>query len=72
MVSTQSKPWPSIPRVPLMAELDNRTQKKVVRSDWLKLNGAPDPSPGTEPPIPSSLPTGFERGPLWIDYHIQL
>jgi hypothetical protein len=55
-----------------MAELVNRTQKKVVRSDWLKLDGAPDPSPGTEPPLPSSLPKGFEKGPLWIDYYIQL
>jgi beta-lactamase superfamily II metal-dependent hydrolase len=72
MVSTQSTPWPSIPRVPLMAELNTKTQQRVVRSDWLKLDGAPDPSPGTEPPLPLSLPSGFEKGDLWIDYIIQL
>jgi ribonuclease BN (tRNA processing enzyme) len=72
MVSTQSTPWPSIPCVPLMAELSKKTQQDMVRSDWLKLKGAPDPSPGTEPPIPSSLPSGFVKGDFWIDYSIQL
>jgi glyoxylase-like metal-dependent hydrolase (beta-lactamase superfamily II) len=72
MVSTQSTPWPSIPCVPLMARLNTKTQQRVVRSDWLKLEGAPDPSPRAEPPLPPELPAGFVKGDFWIDYSIML
>jgi hypothetical protein len=68
MVSTQSKPWPSIPRVPLMKRLSEKTQQRVVRSDWLQVAGAPQPSVGTEPPQPATLPAGFSEGSLWFDY----
>jgi len=68
MVSTQSKPWPSIPRVPLMKRLSEKTAQKVVRSDWLAVAGAPLPSAGTEPSQPANLPAGFTEGPLWFDY----
>ena len=44
MVSTQSKPWNSIPRIPLMSRLNEKTKKHIVRSDWLSVKGAPEPS----------------------------
>ena len=72
MVSTQSKPFESIPRVPLMAKLSEKTGKKIVRSDWLSVEDAPKPLVGTEPPEPSKLPQGFSRGDLWFDYTIEL
>ena len=43
MVSTQSKPWNSIPRAPLMTRLNEKTERQVVRSDWLYVNDAPEP-----------------------------
>ncbi|MBS1793870.1 MAG: hypothetical protein JSS81_08445 [Acidobacteria bacterium] len=72
MVSTQSEPWDSIPRVPLMERLSEQTADKVVRSDWLKLPGAPDPLPETAPPEPAALPAGFTQGELWYDYEIEI
>ncbi len=68
MVSTQSTPWPSIPRVPLMQRLDEKTAQKIVRSDWLAVRGAPRPSRSTAPPQPTKLPPGFGEGDLWFDY----
>jgi beta-lactamase superfamily II metal-dependent hydrolase len=72
MVSTQSKPFPSIPRVPLMSKLNEKTEQRIVRSDWIPIQGAPAPSPGTEPPTPSTPPAGFTEGPFWYDYLIKL
>jgi beta-lactamase superfamily II metal-dependent hydrolase len=68
MVSTQSTPWPSIPRVPLMERLDEKTKSRIVRSDWIEIKGAPAPSPKTAPPKPAALPSGFSQGDLWFDY----
>jgi len=70
MVSTQSTPWSSIPRVPLMARLSTKTRQKVVRSDWLQVKGAPRPLPKTAPKFQKSLPRGFSEGQLWFDYVI--
>jgi len=72
MVSTQSTPWPSIPRVPLMARLAARTANRVVRSDWIDLDGAPGPAPNAAPPRPTSMPRGFHRGEFWVDLTIPL
>ena len=68
MVSTQSEPWVSIPRTPLMARLNEKTRKRIVRSDWLSIKGIPRPKANSEPPSPSILPNGFRKGDLWIDY----
>ena len=70
MVSTQSSPWSSIPRVPLMEALDEKTKQRIVRSDWLDIDGAPKPSPETAPAKPQKLPKGFQQGRLWFDYLI--
>lgn len=72
MVSTQSEPWKSIPRVPLMARIDAKSSSKVVRSDWVEISNAPKPLAGTAPPVPSTLPDGFSKGELWLDYLIQV
>lgn len=72
MVSTQSTPWSSIPRVPLMKRLGELAVHKVVRSDWLDIEGAPAPSEGAEPPRPARLPAGFRKGDFWFDYLIEV
>ncbi len=68
MVSTQSIPWASIPRVPLMQRLSDKTKQKIMRSDWLPVKGAPGPSPNSAPTEPASPPSGFAQGTLWFDY----
>jgi beta-lactamase superfamily II metal-dependent hydrolase len=70
MVSTQSKPWLSIPRAPLMARLNDKTREHIIRSDWLDIKGAPRPLTNAEPQYPSELPSGFHRGDIWFDYVI--
>jgi beta-lactamase superfamily II metal-dependent hydrolase len=72
MVSTQSHPWKSIPRIPLMSRLHEKTKKRIIRSDWLSVEGAPEPLPDTVPIQPSKLPEGFKKGDLWFDYIIKI
>ena len=67
MVSTQGTPWPSIPRVPLMLRLSEKTKQKLVRSDWLPVKGAPTPASGSLPRAPGAPPPGFAQGALWFD-----
>lgn len=72
MVSTQSTPWDSIPRVPLMKRLSEQTKQKVVRSDWISVKNAPNPLANAAPPKPAKLPKGFKQGDFWYDYEIPL
>jgi hypothetical protein len=72
MVSTQSEPWPSIPRVPLMNRLSEKTRKRIVRSDWLPIKGAPKSLPLARSSSPSMLPKGFTKGDFWFDYTLEL
>jgi beta-lactamase superfamily II metal-dependent hydrolase len=70
MMSTQNKPWPSIPRGPLVDALDKQTNHAVVRSDSLAVTGAPN-----GPALPTNLPSQFvagqvSKGEYWIDYNI--
>jgi beta-lactamase superfamily II metal-dependent hydrolase len=64
MVSTQSMPFPTIPRQPLLAALEQHCEGHVaVRSDFIEVANAPkgpDPMP--------ALPPGFKMGTVWIDY----
>ena len=69
MVSTQSTPWPSIPRLPLMDRLKEQTKNRVLRSDSLKLQNFPNAPKG---PVLSKLPKGFHKGDFWYDYLIKL
>jgi len=70
MVSGQSNIWPTIPHPPLMTRLNEKTKSRIVRSDWLPVEGAPKPLPNSVPEMPSELPAGFKKGDLWIDYFI--
>jgi beta-lactamase superfamily II metal-dependent hydrolase len=72
MISTQSVPWASIPRTPLMTRLENKAGKHIVRSDWLDIDNAPKPLAGAQPLPPSKLPKGFYKGDCWYDYKIDL
>lgn len=66
MVSTQTEPFPTIPRLPLLTALEKHCEGHVaVRSDFIEINGAP----GAPVPIPA-LPQGFSKGPVWIDWSI--
>ncbi|HXO39984.1 MAG TPA: hypothetical protein VN999_00940, partial [Thermoanaerobaculia bacterium] len=69
MVPTQIKPFPTIPRLPLLEELQTHSTGQVaVRSDWIDVTGAP-----TDPAAKPSLPKGFKAGKpgeVWIDYQL--
>ena len=69
MVSTQSTPWPSIPRLPLIDRLKEQTKNKVIRSDSLALANFPKAPKG---PAISKMPKGFQKGDFWYDYLIKL
>ena len=64
MVPTQIKPFPTIPRMPLLNELGSHCAGHVaVRSDWVQVTDAP------VGPIPiPKFPKGYRVGKLWIDY----
>ena len=70
MISTQSVPFPPIPREPLMEKLDQQTGGKTFRSDWIKVDRAPEPLANATPPRPAQLPEGFNEGEFWCDYEI--
>ena len=68
MVSTQSTPWPSIPRGPLMDRLKEQTKNKIIRSDSLTIKNLKAP----QGPVLSKLPAGFLKGDFWYDYFIKV
>jgi len=78
MVSTQSSPWESIPRLPLIDELQKRTAKRTMQSDWLPV--ANDKAPKPKVPIGKlpacftpGAPEGWAKGNyLWVDYTISV
>jgi len=64
MVPTQIEPFPTIPRMPLLKELEGHCAGNVaVRSDWVGVTDAP----AGPMPIPK-FPKGYRVGKLWIDY----
>ena len=69
MVSTQSVPWDSIPRIPLMERLGEQTKNRVVRSDSLAIKDRPKAPKG---PVLAQMPAGFLQGDFWYDYLIKL
>lgn len=71
MISTQNAPWESIPRIPLVERLSQKTAQRIVRSDWIKVKGAPVLK-NTPPPVPTTLPKGFVKGDFWFDYLIKV
>jgi hypothetical protein len=66
MVSTQVKPFPTIPRIPLLDAVQTHCEGNVVvRSDWIRFK---DASIGPNPT--DNLPQGFTTGDIWIDYEL--
>jgi hypothetical protein len=62
MVSTQILPYPTIPRLPLITEVEKHcTGHVVVRSDTITVAGAPKFAS-------QKMPQKFKAGELWIDY----
>lgn len=62
MISTQNKPWPSIPRPGLVTELKVKTNGRVLESDSIPFPNAP------VGPVVDPLPAGFTKGAFWFDY----
>jgi metallo-beta-lactamase superfamily protein len=62
MMSTQNKPWPSIPAPGLLPALDRKTGKQWIRSDAIAIAGAPSAPKGT------AIPPVFHQGAFWFDY----
>ncbi|MFI4987142.1 MAG: MBL fold metallo-hydrolase [Alphaproteobacteria bacterium] len=67
MISTQSKPWPSIPFPKMLAVLHEKATG-VVQSDSIEVAGAKNAPKG--PPL--SPEPGFSIGPFWCDYALAL
>jgi beta-lactamase superfamily II metal-dependent hydrolase len=61
MISTQNKPWPSIPLDKILDALWARSQA-ALRSDSLPIAGSP------AGPKLAKLPSGFKQGKFWFDY----
>lgn len=68
MVSTQSVPWDSIPRIPLMDRLGEMTNNRAVRSDSLSAGFGNAP----KGPALDGLPKGFVQGDFWYDYIVKV
>ncbi len=64
MVSTQDSPFPTIPRMPLLAALEEKSGNRVARSDSVAVPNVPTG--------PAEMPKEFQMGKLWIDYFIKL
>lgn len=65
MMSTQNKPWPSIPAPGLLTALDRKTGKQWIRSDAIAISGAPSAPKGTV------VPAVFQQGDFWFDYEVE-
>jgi len=65
MMSTQNKPWPSIPAPGLLPALDRKTGKQWIRSDAISIPGAPSAPAGT------AIPPVFRQGDFWFDYVLE-
>jgi beta-lactamase superfamily II metal-dependent hydrolase len=62
MISTQRRPFKSIPKRNMVDSLTSHCHKRVARSDWIKIPAAPNQTG------PKKLARPFKRGPFWIDY----
>lgn len=65
MMSTQIEPYPTIPRMPLVDELQTHCNTVVLRSDWVTIDKAP-----AGPAMPKRLPRGTKIDKFWIDYSL--
>jgi len=61
MCSTQGDPFPTIPRMPLIEEMEKRGW--LVRSDWIHAGDAKN-----NLPLPANLPQGVTANTISLDY----
>jgi hypothetical protein len=69
MVSTQNvpqekAPFPTVPQEKLMSAIARKTANKVVRSDWISVQGIKTAK------NPGRIPKGFTQGEFWVDYFL--
>jgi hypothetical protein len=69
MISTQNRPWPSIPLPNLVKAIDRQTGGRFVRSDSLAIPGVSHAPKG---PAVTKLPAHFSKGAIWYDYTLPL
>ena len=62
MISTQNRPFKSIPKRKMVDALTTQCRKRIARSDWVRIPAAPNQTG------PKKLARPFKRGPFWIDY----
>ncbi len=67
MISTQNRPWPSIPFEKMLNRLEQKASG-VVRSDSITVAGAKKAPKGPK----LDLGPGFSVGPFWCDYTLAL
>ena len=70
MMSTQSTPWPSIPRPGLETGLMARTGGKVARSDSIPVPVKASKGPSINKLAKVFKPGNYAKGEFWIDYTI--
>jgi hypothetical protein len=70
MISTQNRPWPSIPFQKMLTRLELKASG-VVRSDSIKIANATKNVP-KGPALVLKPGSGFSIGPFWCDYTLPL
>jgi beta-lactamase superfamily II metal-dependent hydrolase len=70
MISTQNRPWPSIPFKKMLVRLEQKASA-VVRSDSIKVANAKKAGP-KGPDLILKPGSGFSIGPFWCDYTLAL
>ena len=70
MISTQNRPWPSIPHDKLLKQLEEKA-RAVVRSDSIEIANATEAVP-KGPDLELEPGSGLSVGPFWCDYTISL
>ncbi len=70
MVSTQNRPWPSIPCDKMLKQLEEKASA-VVRSDSITVTNAKEQAP-RGPDLELESGSRFSVGPFWCDYTIRL
>jgi beta-lactamase superfamily II metal-dependent hydrolase len=71
MVSTQDKPWDSIPRAALITALDSQTGGRLMRSDSIPLPVKAPAGPKISATSSSFTPGDYKNGEYWVDYNVR-
>jgi beta-lactamase superfamily II metal-dependent hydrolase len=71
MVSTQDKPWASIPRAALISALDSQTGGRLMRSDSIPVPVKAPSGPKISTMNPAFTPGNYKQGEYWVDYNVR-